>query len=62
MIERKTKNYSLRPVIEVCEILNLNGCKMFSEKLLKLKGIHESHSKALDLKIIDHGNVGFQLA
>ena len=50
MIERKTKNYSLRPVFEVCEILNLNGCKMFSEKLLKLKGIHESHSKAFDLK------------
>ena len=41
MIIRKTKNYILRPEVDVGEILEHVGCKMLSRKLLKLKWTQE---------------------
>ena len=51
MIERRTKNYPERPEVIVGDIFELVACKMFSGKLLKLRGTHESVPTALELNV-----------
>ena len=49
MIKRWTKNWSLRPEVDIRDILEVFGCTIFSRKSIKLKRIHESFSSAWKL-------------
>ena len=52
MIKLRNKNYSFRPEVDVGDIWELVGCKMFTRKLLKVKWAQEPFPTAWGLIIL----------